>query len=693
MEQLVQDLGKGKMELLEVPFPALKANNVLVRVHHSVISSGTEGRTVKDARANYVQKALSRKEEVKKVVEAARTHGLKDTYNMVKGKLDAPQSLGYSCAGEVVSVGEKAHNFKEGDLVSCAGATAAHAEVVSVPSMLCAKIPINVATDQAAFTTIGAIAMQGVRQADLRLGEHAVVIGLGLIGQITVQLLKAAGVSAVGIDTVPWKVGMAEQCGADLAFLRNEPGLKKIIIDHTRGSGTDAVIITAGTSSNDPIDLAGTLCRQKGKVVIVGNVSTGFQRKIWYKKELELRMSTSYGPGRYDADYEEKGIDYPIGHVRWTENRNMQSFLGLLAEKKIDLDPLITHRYTFNRAQEAYEMLMGEETDHLGIVLEYDIEKEVSRAVQVKSTTPKKGKGVVGMIGAGSFARNFLLPALASNAELHSVVTARPNNASYIANKFGFAKCPSTAEELLSDPDIDTIFIATRHDSHAEYVINALQNGKHVFVEKPLCLTLDGLDDIKAAKQDGVRLMVGFNRRFAPMVQKIKSEFRDDRPKAINYRINAGYLPPDHWVHDPEVGGGRIIGEVCHFIDLCLYLAGAPIRSINAKFMGDEKDTANILLAFENGSTANISYFSNGNKKLDKERLEVFCDGRSAVIDDFKTLTIFGDKIIKEKSKQDKGHAKVVQQFMKVIKKGGGALIDLNEIYDVSRRAIELTNT
>lgn len=685
------------MELLEVPYPALKAKNVLVRVHHSVISSGTEGRTVKDARANYVQKALSRKEEVKKVVEAARTHGIKDTYNMVKTKLNAPSSLGYSCAGTVVAIGDQIRNFKVGDQVSCAGASAAHAEVVSIPSLLCAKIPDGVSTDQAAFTTIGAIAMQGIRQADLRLGEHAVVIGLGLIGQITIQLLKAAGVQAVGIDLDPWKVGMAERCGADLALLRNEPGLEKIIQDNSGGAGTDAVIITAGTSSNDPIDLAGTLCRQKGKVVIVGNVPTGFQRKIWYKKELELRMSTSYGPGRYDADYEEKGIDYPIGHVRWTENRNMQSFLDLLATKKVNLEPLITHRYTFDKAPEAYEMLMaGEEQPagraggHLGIVLEYDLEKELKQRVELKPTSGKASKGVVGMLGAGSFARNFLLPTLSTEATLQSVVTSRPNNARYVADKFGFANCPASADELLDDPSIDTIFIATRHDSHAKYVLIALNKGKHVFVEKPLCLTLEELEQITAAKPDDVHLMVGFNRRFSPMVQKIKSLFRDDRPKAINYRINTGVLPADHWVHDPLVGGGRIIGEACHFIDLCLFLAGAPITKMKAEFMGEERDTANILLRFENGSTANISYFSNGNKKLDKERLEVFCDGSSAVIDDFKTLTIFGEKVIKQKGKQDKGHAEQVRQFMAMIKNGGAPLIDVNEILDVSRRAIEL---
>lgn len=688
------------MELLEVPFPALKPNNVLVRVHHSVISSGTEGRTVKDARANYVQKALSRKEEVKKVIDAARTHGIKDTYKMVKTKLDAPSSLGYSCAGTVVAVGDAVRDVKVGDRVSCGGATAAHAEVVSIPSLLCAKIPEGVPTDHAAFTTIGAIAMQGVRQADLRLGEHAVVIGLGLLGQITMQLLKAAGVQAVGIDLDPWKVGMAEQCGADLALLRNEPGLEKIITDHSGGAGTDAVIITAGTASNDPIDLAGTLCRHKGKVVIVGNVPTGFQRKTWYKKELELRMSTSYGPGRHDADYEEKGVDYPIGHVRWTENRNMQSFLDLIATKNIDLGPLITHRFEFVKAPAAYEMLMAGEEEpagrtggHLGIVLEYDTEKEIEQRVKLRSTAAKPGKGVVGIIGAGSFARNFLLPTLTKEATLKSVVTSRPNNARYVADKFGFASCPSSADELLEDESIDTIIIATRHDSHAEYVLKALQKGKHVFVEKPLCLTLEELEQIAAAKPDNVHLMVGFNRRFAPMVQKVKSLFRGDRPKAINYRINAGYLPPDHWVHDPLVGGGRIIGEACHFIDLCLHISGSPITTMNADFMGEAKDTTNIQLGFENGSTANISYFSNGHKKLDKERLEIFCDGSIAVIDDFRTLTIYADKVTKEKGKQDKGHAEQVRQFMAMIKGGGAPLIDVNGILDVSRRAINLAHS
>ena len=331
---------------------------------------------------------------------------------------------------------------------------------------------------------------------------------------------------------------------------------------------------------------------------------------------------------------------------------------------------------------------LGVETEE-----EYDLEKELAKRVELKSSATKDGKGIVGMIGAGSFARNFLLPTLSDEATLQSVVTSRPNNARYVADKFGFANCPASADELLEDVNIDTIFIATRHDSHAEYVLKALKKGKHVFVEKPLCLTLDELEQIAANKPDDAHLMVGFNRRFAPMVQKIKSQFREDRPKAINYRINAGVLPKDHWVHDPLVGGGRIIGEACHFIDLCLFLAGAPITKMNAEFMGEEKDTANILLGFENGSTANISYFSNGNKKMDKERLEVFCDGRSAVIDDFKTLTFFGEKTTKEKGKQDKGHAEQVRQFMAMIRNGAEPLIDVNAILDVSRRAIELTST
>ena len=680
------------MKILEVPFPALNKGQVLVRNHYSVISAGTEGKTVSDARKGYIAKAKSRQKEVKQVIDMIKTRGLTETYKTVINKLEAPSSLGYSSAGEVIGVGEGISEFKVGDRVACGGSSAVHADVVSVPKNLCVKAPDNVDLKHAAFSTIAAIAVQGIRQADLRLGENCVVIGLGLVGQLTIQLLRAAGINSICIDINEVQVQLARENGADFAFNRNREDIEAVVLNHTHGYGADAVIITASSSSTDPVDLAGVLCRKKGKVVVVGGVPTGFSRANYYKKELDLRMSSSYGPGRYDPEYEEHGKDYPIGYVRWTENRNMQAFIDLLAKNKLNINPLITHVFDLIDAPEAYRMILERSEPFCGILIRYDIEKELKSKVILKEKSFSSADPNVGLIGAGSFAKNVLLPGMKGLCNLVAVAAAHGNNARYAADKYGFNYCTDKADEIIEDENINTVFITTRHNLHAEYVIKALKKGKNVFVEKPLALTLSELEEIHRVYQSIVkagsltpRLMVGFNRRFSPHILKIKSLFLPEQPKAINFRINAGAVPKDHWVHDPKIGGGRIIGEVCHFIDLAMCIAGSKITSIYADVLkepGSLNDTLVINLSFANGSIAGISYFSNGSKKVPKEYLEIFCNGQTVIIHDFKTMEIYGKSIKKMKLKtQDKGHKKELGLFFDSIKNGDQSPICFDDIY------------
>jgi len=694
MEQLTQILKDGQMQLLEVPFPALGKGQVMVRNHYSVISAGTEGKTVKDARLSYIGKAKSRQEEVKKVIAAAKTHGVMKTYKMVMNKLESPNPLGYSCAGEIIEVADDIKHLNVGDFVACGGQTANHSEVVVVPKNLCVKINRPEKVKSAAFTTIGAIAMQGVRQAEVSLGENSVVIGLGIVGQLTVQLLNAAGVNVIGLDIDQNQVDLAKKNGLKHAYNSSEEGIENVIEQITNGHGADSVIITAGTSSLEPINFAGVIARKKAKVVIVGAVPTGFDRGNYFKKELDLRMSTSYGPGRYDNDYEQKGNDYPIGHVRWTENRNMQAFVELIEAEKLDIETLVTHQFGFDKAQDAFQLIV-DRTEHLcGMVLEYDTTKELKRNVQINTKSYSATDINIGFIGAGSFAQNFLLPNL-SGQNLVNVATARATTARNVANKFGFDNCTGDAELIINDDQINTVFIATPHHLHAEYVVKTLNANKNVFVEKPLSLTKTELEAIKEAEaKSTAQVMVGFNRRFAPQITALKKELNNDLPKAINYRINAGKLPADHWTQDPEVGGGRIIGEACHFIDLCSFIADSPITNVEANAMKDANnlmDTVSISLAFENGSIASISYFSNGSKKLNKEYLEVFCGEKAVVIDDYKTMEIFGEskKSMKNPS-QDKGHAKEVALFLEAVKQGKQLPISFQECYNSTKATFEV---
>jgi len=687
MEQLTQNLKSGDMKILEVPFPMLGNGCVLVRNHYSIISAGTEGKTVKDARLGYIGKAMARKEEVKKVIRTAKTIGLSETYKLMMNKLDAPSALGYSCAGEVIAVADDVTEFQIGDKVACAGAGAAHAEVVAVPKNLCVKLPEEVNYNEAAFTTLGAIALQGIRQADLRLGESCAVIGLGLIGQLTIQMLNAAGIKTIGIDIDKNMVALSKELGANHSYERNIEGLENIILENTDGYGVDAVIITAATSSTDPVDLAGEISRKKGKVIIVGSVPTGFKRPNYYKKELELKMSSSYGPGRNDRQYEDVGLDYPFGYVRWTENRNMQAFVELVANKKINLQKLTSHTFDFKEAPKAYQLILDKTEPFTGILLKYDTSKKLSSRVELKQTKAVSAEPSVVFIGAGSFANNVLLPALKGNCNFVGVTASRSNTSRNVADKYGFSYCTDKPSELFADKNSNTVFIATRHDSHAAYVLEGLKSKKHVFVEKPLCLHLEELEQIrKQQEESNSLLMVGFNRRFAPQIQKVYMLFKNlNQPVAITYRVNAGTLPKDHWIHDANVGGGRIVGEVCHFIDLVTYLANSKVKSLSANgLMGsaNTNDTLVINLSFESGSIANISYFSNGNKELNKEYLEIFGSGQVAVINDFKDLNMYG-KSVKNSSlgNQDKGHKQEVKAFLDAIREGKSSPIPFPEIY------------
>lgn len=687
MLQLTQNLKNGEMSLLEVPFPAINYGYILVRNHYSVISAGTESKTVSDARKGYIAKAQSRQKEVKQVIEMAKSQGLLQTYTTVMNKLDSPSALGYSCAGEVIKVGEGITNFKVGDLVACGGANAVHSEVVSVPKNLCVKVPKDLDLKFASLSTVASIALQGVRQADLRIGETCVIIGLGLIGQITVQLLNAAGVKTIGIDLDQRQVELAKISKIDIALNRNDTGVEKTVSEFTNGYGADAVIITAGTSSLDPVELAGEVCRKKGKVVIVGAVPTGFSRANYYKKELELRMSSSYGPGRYDANYEEKGIDYPIGYVRWTENRNMEAFVDLLHRGKLNIEPLITHIYDFEKAPEAYDLILSKKEPFAGILLKYDINKELKNEPVYLNKEIKKisGKPNVGFIGAGSFAQNFLLPNLGYLVNFEGVATSRGNTAMNIANKYNFSFASSDVSDIMNCNNIDTVFIATRHNLHASNVLAALKKGKNVFTEKPLCLSELELEQIKQEyEKNPTHLMIGYNRRFAPLIKKIKSAINSNIPIAINYRINAGMMPKDHWIQDPQIGGGRIIGEVCHFIDLAMFLTGSKVTSVSAESIDDAEglmDTLTINLKFENNSIAGINYFSNGNKSLAKEYIEVFNGGIVWKVDDFKELEIYGKKKEKNKiNKQDKGHAQELKEYISSLS-NDKPLIAFEELY------------
>ena len=708
MKQLTQKLKDGQLRILEVPTPVLGPGQVLIRAHYSVISAGTEGSTVSTARKSLIGKAKERPQQAKQVLDALTQQGPVQTYRAVMKKLDSHSPLGYSAAGEVIDVAPDVRGFAPGDKVACGGVGYAnHAEVLAVPVNLVVKLTPDADLEAAAYNTVGAIALQGIRQADLRLGETCVVIGLGLLGQLTGVLLRAAGVRVLGVDLDPVVVDVARAHSADEAFTTDEPGLEARIEEFTGGVGADAVIITAATASTEPINLAGRVLRKRGRVVIVGNVPTGFDRGPYYDKELELRMSCSYGPGRYDIRYEEQGIDYPVGYVRWTENRNMQAYQQLVADGRADLGFLTTHRFALDEAPGAYDLILQKEEPALGIVIAYDTGARAEASRLVVRTGGSWGAGTLGFIGAGSYAMSHLLPNVKPyGGRLKGVMTARGTSSRSVAERYGFEYCTSDAAQILGDRDIDTVFVATRHDSHARYALEALEAGKHVFVEKPLALTPEELaqvTEVVARLEEegrGRLVMTGFNRRFSPLTTEL-IERVGQGPMTMIYRVNAGYMPSDHWMQIADIGGGRIIGEGCHFIDYLTHLNGSPPVEVFASAMDDPQaleDNILINLRFENGSIGTVAYFANGPKSLPKEYVEVYRAGVCARIHDFRKLEIHGGAKTHTRKlmAQDKGQPEMMRQFLEAVRQGTDSPIPFDQIHAVltaTFRAVESFRT
>ena len=632
MKQLLQDARTGDLAVTEVPPPQLLPGCVLVRTVASLVSAGTERASAEFARKNLVAKAQSRPDLVRDVFAKLRRDGLIATLTSVRSRLDQPRSIGYSSAGIVVAVGEGVSDINIGDRVACAGAGyAAHAELVSVPRLLVAKIPEtgNISFDEAAFGTVGAICLHGLRIAEVTLGDTVAVIGLGLLGQITVQLLKAAGCRVLGMDLAEQRTDLAIKSGAE-ASSTTAREFRDLCFQKTGGAGVDAILIAAETPSSDPVNLAAEIARDRAIVVAVGTVGMDLQRKLYYEKELVFRVSRSYGPGRYDAAYEQKGRDYPIGHVRWTETRNLEAFLRLIADGKLNLQSLVTHRFPMERATEAYELIMGANHEpFLGVLLTYtdrESAQESKQAVTQKipvaaarsATSRSDGSVGIGVLGAGAFAQSTLLPALKAIREVSfiGVCNATGARSRKAAEKFGFPYCSNSEEELLQDAQIDGMVIATRHHLHANLALATLAAGKAVFCEKPLCLRESDLVSVVRAMSRNSRpaplLMVGFNRRFAPMAVALKDFLSGvHEPLSMNYRINAGFLPADHWINDPEQGGGRILGEVCHFADFLCFLVGAPPIEVQAHNVGNpghySMDNIIATLKFPNGTIGTIT--------------------------------------------------------------------------------------
>jgi len=647
MKQVLQNFKTGKIELTEVPMPAVKPGFVLVKNYYSLISPGTEREVIKLAKKNIIAKAKSRPDQLKQVFNKIKTDGLISAIKRAKQKIDEPFTLGYSSAGDVIKVGQGAEEFQVSDRVACAGGGyACHAEIIAVPKNLCVKIPENVSHKEAAFATLGAIALQGIRRANLTLGEKIAVIGLGLIGQLTCQILKAYGFSVIGID----KEGLPAE-------------VKNIV---------DAVIITAATKSNQPIELAGRILRDKGRVSVVGDVKMNVPRKIYYKKELDLFIARSYGPGRYDKNYEEKGQDYPIGYVRWTEKRNMEEFLRLVSKKLVQPEKIISHIFDIEKAQEAYKLILENPNKEkiVAVLFSYKLEKEQSDILKFPEIKKLSQGDVVniGLIGAGNFAQNIIVPILnkMQNVHIRGVADTTGINSQRIARVAGNSYATTDWHKIIQDKNIDLVIIATRHNLHARMVIEALKNNKNVHVEKPLCLNQKELEEItKPARESKGRLMVGFNRRFSPLISRAKELFRN-MPITILCRVNARASDQDHWLNDLGEGGGRIIGEACHFVDLCRFLADSLPKSMSAS---QNKNGFNISIDFKNDSQAIIIY-ANGPENLAKEYIEIISADKAIKINNFKI----------SRFKQDKGHFNQFASLIRAAQAGGSSPIPLPEI-------------
>ncbi len=700
MKQVLQNMKTGKTTVEDVPVPIPRPGMALIKTAASLVSAGTERMVVEFAEKSLVGKARARPDLLKQVLDKARREGLLTTVEAAFNRLDQPMALGYSSAGVIIALGEGMEGFKVGQRVACAGGGyAVHAEYVVVPRNLLAPLPDSVDFESAVFTTLGAIALHGFRLAEAQVVEHVAVIGLGLLGLLTVQIAAAAGCRVFGIDINPARVALAAQFGIQ-ACLRDQA------VDaaqaFTANRGADAVLICADTPSADPVELAGAIARDRARIVATGAVGLNIPRKIYYEKELSFINSRSYGPGRYDPAYEEYGKDYPLGYVRWTEGRNLEAIVELIANGKLQIAPLISHRFPIEQAPEAYEIITEKRKEpFLGVVLTYsDAVGTLTRSnvVTFNVQTFKRANVVtLGVIGAGLFANATLLPTIQKNKdiELVGIASAGGLHAQHAAKKFGFAYATSSDDEILNDTNINTVAILTRHDSHADLVIKALQAGKHIFVEKPLAITPEQLNKVSESlvTHHSSLITVGFNRRFAPLAQTLYS-FLVSRtePLYAHYRVNAGYIPLNHWTHDPGIGGGRIIGEGCHFIDFLTFLVGQAPVSVTTHGLPDSgkycEDNLSMTFTFADGAIGVVDYLANGDKSFPKERVEVFCGGRVAVLDDFRTLEMIRDerrKIVKSAFRQDKGHFGEWQAFVKAIREGGEPPIPYEQLIGVTK--------
>ncbi|MES2353820.1 MAG: bi-domain-containing oxidoreductase [Pseudomonadota bacterium] len=704
MKQILQHLKTGETELADIPCPSVKRGQLLIQTHQTLVSAGTERMLVEFGKANLLDKARQQPDKVRMVFDKIKTDGLMATLKSVRNKLDQAIPMGYCNVGTVLEVGADVADFKIGDRVASNGK---HAEVVTVPANLCAKISESVDDEAATFTVIGAIALQGIRLAQPTLGETFVVTGLGLIGLIAVQLLRAHGCRVIGLDFDAERCARAREYGAEVVDLSGgeDPIARATAI--SRGRGVDGVLITASTKSNAPVHQAAQMCRKRGRIVLVGVTGLELSRADFYEKELSFQVSCSYGPGRYDPSYEERGHDYPLGFVRWTAQRNFEAVLDMLADNRLDVAALISHRFPLDRAQEAYDLISGGERS-LGVLLEYPPKEDaVDKRLRQQTIRLAPARAVAAMpsiafIGAGNYANQVLMPAFReTGARLKSVVCSVGITGVHAGRKHHFEEVSTDTAAIFSDAEINTVVIATRHDTHARYVCEALKANKHVFVEKPLALTIAELTEIEvlqaSPRSPRSLLMIGFNRRFAPQVKRMKALLDAVKePKAFIMTVNAGAIPLDHWTQDPNVGGGRIVGEACHFIDLLRYLTAAPISSFQvtplsaASTKSDDKVT--FTLSFADGSVGTVHYFANGHKSFPKERLEVYCAGRILQLDNFRKLQGFGWPGFSKMNlwRQDKGQTACATAFVDAIKSGATSPIPLEELLEVSRVTLEI---
>jgi len=691
VKQVLQSLKSGETMVAEVPMPQARPGMVLVRTAASLVSAGTERMVVSFAEKNLLGKARSRPDLVRQVLDKARREGLLSTIEAAFNRLDQPMALGYASAGTIVALGEGVRGWGIGDRVACAGGGyAVHAEYAVVPVNLLARLPDGVDFEHAAFTTLGAIALHGFRLAEAQIGETVAVIGLGLLGLLTAQIARAAGCRVLGIDLVPERVALAHKLGLQAV---PRPEAEAATQGFSRGRGADVVLICADTPSNDPIVLTGALARDRARVVALGAVGLEMPRKVYYEKELSFLNSRSYGPGRYDPAYEEGGRDYPLGYVRWTEGRNLEAVVDLLAGGALEVGALITHRFSIHEAPKAYELILGKRQEpFLGVLLTYPDDHETpSDAAVTVTPLPQAAPQVtsqavdavrLGVLGVGNFATAVMLPALQKvpGAEMVGVVSASGVSAAHAQRKFGFRYAAGDPQQVLSDPQVNVVAVLTRHHLHAPQVTAALRAGKHVFCEKPLALNAAQLQEIfeTLAVHPAVRLMVGFNRRFAPLAQRMAAFFAGrQEPLAAHYRVNAGYLPPTHWLHDPEQGGGRIIGEGCHFVDFLTFLVGAPPVRVAAQALPDggryRQDNVVLTFTFPDGSLGTLTYLANGDKAFPKERVEAFAGGKVAVLDDFRSLEMVAEgrrQVVRARLRQDKGHRAEWLAFAQAVQTG-----------------------